>query len=294
MKDFWLGAFAAIAVMLAPVCAFSSDSYGRLSVMSMNVHGLPWPITRDPEGRMAAIAGEIERRQPDVVFLQEVWSSAMLGVITSHIQPPYQVLFASGRVGPKGGLVILLKKADGWVVSQTPDFEAYRKKAPKWKVWQGDGIAGKGFLTVKLDVWGRKIFIVDTHLQSQYGGDDYTDIRLDQLEQLREEIKPLTFLPVLIAGDFNTDSRDAGESKTYQAVTAIGADLTKQFRDQCQCGTTFDTPSQWIDYILTAYEGPWQPDPKIELIQNKGTDNPFSDHQGLVATLALPDLKTAQ
>ena len=291
MKALCLGAFVAIAVICVPISASSSESDRRLSVMSMNVHGLPWPITHNPKGRMAAIASEIERRKPDLVFLQEVWSSAMLRHVTSHIDSSYQVLFASGRVGPSGGLVILVREVDGWLVSQPPDFHAYRSKAPKWKVWQGDGIAGKGFLTVKLDGWGRKIFIVDTHLQSQYPGDDYKNIRSDQLEQLREGIKQLTVLPVLIAGDFNTDSK---ESESYQAVTAIGVDLTKQFRDQCQCGTTFDTPSQWIDYILAAYESPWQPHPKIELIQNKGTDDPFSDHQGLVATVALPDLKASQ
>jgi endonuclease/exonuclease/phosphatase family metal-dependent hydrolase len=292
VKDLCLAALVAIAAMLAPIIASSSESDGRLSVMSMNVHGLPWPITRDPKGRMSAIGSEIERRKPDLVFLQEVWSSAMLGGITSHIQSPYQLLFASGHVGPKGGLVIFLKEGDGWMVSQPPEFQAYRSSAPAWKVWQGDGLAGKGFLTVKLDGWGRQIFIVDTHLQSQYPGDDYTDIRLDQLEQLREGIKRLSFLPVLIAGDFNTDSKDSGESKVYQVVGTVGADLTKQFRDQCQCGTTFDSPAQWIDYILASFVGSWQPDPKIGLIQNNGTDDPFSDHQGLFATLSLPDFKT--
>jgi endonuclease/exonuclease/phosphatase family metal-dependent hydrolase len=292
VKALCLGAFVAIAVTLVPNSASSYDSDQRLTVMSMNVHGLPWPITRDPKARMAAIAGEIERRKPtpDLVFLQEVWSSSMLDGITSHLNSPYKPLFASGGVGPKGGLVILLREADGWTVSHDPDFQAYRSSAPAWKFWQGDGLAGKGLFTVELDGPDRQIVVVDTHLQSQYPGDDYKDIRLDQLAALRETVGRLNSLPVLIAGDFNTDSK---ESDAYAAITAIGVDLTKRYRDEHKRGTIFDPPTQWIDYILAAYKGEWQPDPRIELIENSEADIPFSDHQGLFATLVLPSLKTS-
>jgi hypothetical protein len=44
-------------------------------------------------------------------------------------------------------------------------------------------------------------------------------------------------------------------------------------------------------YILAAYEGSWQSDARIELIENSAADVPFSDRQGLFATLALLDSK---
>lgn len=238
---------------------------------------------------MAAVADEIEGRKPDLVFLQEVWSSAMLDGITCHTKS-YQPFFVPGAVGPKGGLVILLRETGGWSVSRDLDFQAYRSSAPAWKFWQGDGLGGKGFLITRFDRRGRQIFTVDTHLQSQYSDEDYKDIRSEQLVELREKVTGLNALPVLIAGDFNTDAK---ELDIYKLITAIGTDLTKQLRDGCQCGTSLDRPTQWIDYILAAYKGSWRPNAQIELIKNTETDVPFSDHQGLFVSLVLPDFKTS-
>ena len=105
--------------------------------------------------------------------------------LVSGLDPVYA---CRGRLGgANGGLLTLVRVAAGWIVRGEPEFRRYSSGVRRaWKIWEGDGLSGKGALIVSLEHNGERLFAVDTHLQSQYPGSDYLSVREAQLSQLGE------------------------------------------------------------------------------------------------------------
>ena len=154
-------------------------------------------------------------------------------------------------------------------------------------MWEGDGLGGKGILTVELERGEQRICAVNTHLQSQYPGIDYAEVRKAQLVELREIVSHFhASLPAIVAGDFNTDSRES----LYSLVAALGTDLTAEARELRNRGTyadSHDERPEWIDYIVASNSHAWTVSANLELVENQRADVPYSDHSGLFCTLRL-------
>ena len=259
-----------------------------LKVLSWNLHGLAWPLSKDPGGRMDRISAKMRELSPEIALLQEVWFGSLVDRLTLALQPdwiPIRIERRSG--GPRGGLLAFVSASAGWRARAAAEFHAFSASAPVWKVWEGDGLGGKGILTVELERGEQRICVVNTHLQSQYPGSDYAEVREAQLIELREIVSHFhASLPAIVAGDFNTDSRES----LYSLVAALGIDLTAEERERCNRGTNVDSHDerpQWIDYIVAANSHAWTVSANLELIANQRADVPYSDHSGLFCTLRL-------
>jgi endonuclease/exonuclease/phosphatase family metal-dependent hydrolase len=260
----------------------------RLKVLSWNLHGLAWPLSKDPNGRMGRVSAKVRELGPDIVLLQEVWLGSQVNRLNQALHPdwiPISVKRWSG--GPKGGLLTFASASEGWLPCTPPQFHAFAASAPVWKIWEGDGLGGKGILSVELERGEQRISAVNTHLQSQYSGSNYAGIREAQLIELREFISNShSSLPAIVAGDFNTDSRES----LYSYVTALGTDLTADARRPGHRGTTAnprDGRPEWIDYIVAVNSPAWTVSAELELVANQRADVPYSDHSGLFCTLRL-------
>jgi len=258
----------------------------KLSVLCWNLHGVPRPISRDPRGRLQRASAKIRELCPDVVLLQEIWSGWGVEILLRALHPDWKALSVPRRGGaPSGGLLALVRVAGGWIAGGAPEFHRYNSSAPAWKIWEGDGISGKGALIVSLERNGERLFAVDTHLQSQYAGSDYFTVRDAQLRQLGTLVARLDQrVPAIIAGDFNTD---CGEP-LYSRIAEMGIDLAAQAREGR--GTNFDLCDgrpAWIDYILGPDSRRWSAAAEIELIMNRRFDDPYSDHHGLWCMVTL-------
>ncbi|MFZ0887060.1 MAG: endonuclease/exonuclease/phosphatase family protein [Candidatus Binataceae bacterium] len=258
-----------------------------LKLVSWNVHGLPWPASRDRRRRIHRIARKILDLRPDLVFLQEVWLNSDARYLRGTLGPDYVSIFQPRSRGtPGGGLVVSLRSSDGWTAAAPPEFRCFQSSAPRWKVWEGDGLGGKGILTIEVRRDARRLFLVDTHLQSQYARSDYAAVReaqITELEAWADRLDPQ--VPALIAGDFNTDYR---ESSLYTKILAIGADLTESARQRCGHGTVLDGTGSWIDYVLLHRGGDCGASSDFELILSDAPDRPYSDHHALSGTIHLP------
>ncbi len=259
-----------------------------LKVLSWNLHGLAWPLSKDPGGRMDRVSAKVRELSPDVALLQEVWLGSHVDRLTLALRPDWIPICVKRRSGgPSGGLLAFVSASAGWRARAAPEFHAFTASAPVWKVWEGDGLGGKGILTVDLERGEQRICAVNTHLQSQYPGIDYAHIRQSQLIELGEIVSHShASLPAMVAGDFNTDSRES----LYPLVAALGIDLTAEERERCNRGTNVDSHDerpQWIDYIVAANSHAWTVSAKLELIANQRADVPYSDHSGLFCTLRL-------
>ncbi len=252
-----------------------------ISVLSWNLHGLPWPITRNRAARFDAVGHRLREENFDLILLQEVWSTSYADQLDHHLSDRYERVSESGARGPKGGLAAYIKRSRAR--SSAARFYKFSANAPRWKLWEGDGIAGKGFLVFDLEIdAAMRLRVVNTHLQSRYPGRDYYAVRESQITQLTHRISELDdATPTLVAGDFNT----VPDGKLYDAITSIGRELTADLRHGGIRGTQLerDGPRDWIDYILMRAGANCSCE--CHMIVNLAADNPYSDHEAVVADI---------
>ncbi len=225
----------------------------QLKVLSWNLHGLAWPLSRDPGGRMDRVSAKVRELAPDLVLLQEVWLGSHVDRLVLALQPDWTPICVKRRSRfPMGGLLMFVRASTGWRATSAPEFHAFAASAPIWKIWEGDGLGRKGVLTVKLERGEQRIRAVNTHLQSQYSGSSYSEVREAQLVELGKVVANVdASVPSIVAGDFNTDARET----LYSHIAALGTDLTSEARQLSNCGTTAnprDGRPEWIDYIVAA------------------------------------------
>lgn len=236
---------------------------------------------------MDRVAAKIRELSPEVVLLQEVWLGSLAERLARALRPHWIPACVRRRTGaPRGGLLTFVAAAAGWRVPATPEFYPFGASAPAWRVWEGDGLGGKGVLAVELEHGERRIFAVNTHLQSQYGRIDHAAVREAQLIDVRKVVSYMdSSIPGVVAGDFNTDAREP----LYSHVAALGTDLTAAARGQSNCGTTAnsDPHVEWIDYVIATASQSWTVSADLELIANQRADFPYSDHSGLFCSLSL-------
>lgn len=269
----------------------------HLDLLSWNVHGPPFAPRRG--ARIAAVANEIERRAPELVLLQEVWFPGDADWLATRLSRRYTALDGTPRRRPLrvGGLFGLLRRDAPWVLdARGVAFEWYRAAASRWRLWEGDGAAGKGVQVVPLmhRDSGQPLVALHTHVQAQYDTIRHEAPRAQQLEQLAMLAATLPpNLPVLAAGDLNTGPVEAVYG---QRIAPTWLDLTETTRaarpaaqTQFECGAE----PLWIDYVLARRGPSWGFGAAVDLVENNGRDDPFSDHNGLHARIEMERLSAA-
>ena len=228
----WSWAFVA-AVLAAPSFASPPSIPGDLSVMSYNVHGLPWPITDGRRQALRLIGARLAtmRQQgiePKVVLLQEAFSGSAKA-IARESQYPYVIegprraersaiqaeageyLFARGDKRLKGEGDGKFEDSGLLILSDYPIIEVQRMPYASYACAGYDCLANKGAVLVRIAVPGaaQPVAILDTHLNSR-GASGVARSRADlaygwQAEELRSFVAnniPLAS-PAIVAGDFN-------------------------------------------------------------------------------------------
>lgn len=268
---------------------------GTIRAISWNLHGVPY-FWKSRKGRMKAAIAACLEHTPDFIGLEEVWSPSDARFIARAAQSAnFESLTGLGGWGRASGGLMLLYSSPRWRLTAPPAFHRYDTHASDLKLYEADGVGHKGILLANLGsaATGETISVIVTHLQSQYShGRTYERVRRLQADQLDTLIQTLPESQLcLVLGDFNTTPED---SAVYEVLTRHCIDLTAEYRAACnrvrgpRCGTAFDSPTrlEWIDYVLAGHSArrllkSWQ----IDLIQNIAPDSPYSDHDGLIATV---------
>ena len=274
-----------------PRAAAPAAATGGLTLVSWNVHGLPFDGTL--EARIDNISGEILRRRPDLVLLQEAWTTGAAARFDCRLRGEYEAApDAEGvRAGPlalfghrRGGLLALVRRDSPWKIdpAAAPRFTEYEASGSWYRVMsERDGIAGKGFQLFAVGDGAARIAVLHTHLQAQYEGRDYAEVRRAQIRQLLDHADGAGAEVTLVAGDFNTHP---GEAALYGELTRDLRDLTADFHRACGCGTLAGAgrgPRHWIDYVLARPAGAVKLGSKADLIRNTAVREPYSDHHGI-------------
>lgn len=219
---------AAHSQQLPPPLAPTTD----ISVMSYNVHGLPWPLTVGRPQALRAIgsrlaAMRLEGEQPHLVLLQEAFTGDAKA-IAREAGYPYVVEGPTRRdrlasaIGegarPFRRAYKLKGEADGTfedsgllLLSDYPIVDVERMPYQRLACAGFDCLANKGAVLVRVSIPGaaQPLTVVDTHMNSR-GASGVPLSRADaayglQAEQLHafvaEQVAPTA--PAIVAGDFN-------------------------------------------------------------------------------------------
>jgi len=203
-----------------------------LSVLTYNVHGLPWPIVEQRSGDLAEIGRRLatlrkEGRQPSVVVLQEGFTVdaarigeeggyrfAATGPLAAErdavAMAPVDSAFVAGAQALKGETEGKWEGSGLRIFSDFPIVSVRRMAFPDHVCAGFDCLANKGALLVTLDVPGKgPVQIAATHLNS-HAASGVPDAR--SIVAYREQVALLDgFLrraadparPLIVAGDFN-------------------------------------------------------------------------------------------
>lgn len=262
----------------------------KIRLLSWNVHGLPAPITRHRALRLRRIAAQVDVQKPDVVALQEAWAGSL--AILAAALPAWTPLYHRTRAGgAAGGLLVLVPNRGDWAAdAATLRFRRYSHYAPRHRVWEADGLAGKGALFVCLEHRGghRKLWLANTHLQSRYRANAYEQVRHSQLHELTRWVHEHgVAVPMLLCGDFNTP---ADGDPLYEHIAALGDDLTRRERER-RAGAATNFPLQadagWIDFVIARPAAGGEANAEVRLIENETADDPYSDHSAIVADVEI-------
>ncbi len=184
-----------------------------MRVVTWNIWGIP---TEGHRTRHSHLVQALRDADPDVAFLQEVWTRNALGRLESL--PGYQAFrhLTCVRFTPRGGLVTLVRRA---LIQSKPQvrFHPYgRPWTPRpWTLpgvvnYIGEVVGNKGIQQVELTLAGRMCQLLNTHLvcpdtevdSSQL--DDVDNKRLlSQAAQIGAFIGTLREPAILLGGDFN-------------------------------------------------------------------------------------------
>ncbi len=150
-----------------------------------------------------------------------------------------------------------------------------------------------GWLSVDAKIRGKSLRFFSTHLETPVSQDDLTQVL--QGEELIA-VMGQSNLPVILAGDFNSDvsGLGIGPDQTPTAANIVEAG----YADVWQTAHPGELGLTWPLYLEDIYAGPSSPFERIDLIFARGLEildvvvvgnnPPFpSDHAGVVATLQI-------
>lgn len=278
---------ALLLALLLPLLGAPADAAPRrqkVRVLSWNVWGLPWGLSKQREERIAAIGARLGELKLDLVLLQEVWvaeDGVALGKALAAAGLSHQVHESEGFLG--SGLLI----ASRWPISGS-DYQAFELSGKLHKPWNGDAWTRKGFLELQLDTPLGRLVVVDTHLHASYGGGEYEPVQTAQALQLSSALGDLGARPppqrddaarppLLLAGDLNVE---------------LGTLPFELLRRRCDLRPAKPTLGG-IDWILLRDGGGLRWRVKrvehalTEEVELPGGTRPLSDHPAVLAELEL-------
>ncbi|RMG09414.1 MAG: hypothetical protein D6731_19665 [Planctomycetota bacterium] len=208
--------FVVLVVAEAPVAARAQEPRPlRLRVVSHNVWGLPWGISRQREERLAALGPALAALKPDVVALQEVWVPADGERLARDLAAAGLVHHRHVSEGLLGsGLLV----ASRYPLQGARFVEFYLAGKPH-RVGHGDFYARKGALLLRLDTPAGPLLLADTHWHARYGTCEYEALQVTQALQVidllgdhgaRPPARPddPARPPLVLCGDLNSERGD--------------------------------------------------------------------------------------
>jgi endonuclease/exonuclease/phosphatase family metal-dependent hydrolase len=322
-----VGASLPRAVDIAPPPPLPVDFDGQLSVMTYNVHGVPWPVGWGRPAQLTQIAGTLRDlrshgRNPHIVVLQEAFTEDAKAIgreagyryivdgpsaelVSSALPTAADLSFANRGSWMKGEKLGKFVGSGLQILSDFPVVGVRRMAYPAYACAGYDCLANKGALLASVALPGRTdpVDIVTTHLNSRRssGVDDARSIYAYRLQVkfltdfIRRAHDPQRAL--LVAGDFNVGRatpRRTGLLTSVRTQWAQDGDIDDAYGEAARIGV----PLSSDDRFSHSRARDWQfyaPGKSTDL-ELDGIDVPFghnkdggmlSDHVGYTAVYRI-------
>ena len=178
----------------------------NLRILTLNVAGLPAPISKKPEERLPKLAKLLSEKQNDydVICLQELFDESLREIVVNTLLPnfPYQIARSTHHLPGVIDYVNWLENSGLFLASKVPI--TWKQFVPYKNATGPDKLAWKGVLGACLAYpGGKKVMIFTTHLQSDDGAHGAHAYRKEQLDDLIEFVQQQEYDHAVICGDFN-------------------------------------------------------------------------------------------
>jgi endonuclease/exonuclease/phosphatase family metal-dependent hydrolase len=173
-----------------------------IDVLTMNLWGLPWPISRHRRARKQRFADHVADRPYDIVGIQELWWPWRRSFALEPLLLP--------RSGRDSGLALAGRMASG----DEPTVRHFRA---------GNGIERlkrKGVLSarVRAEKTDAALAVHVTHLQA---GPRAGHVRARQVDELLDVVASERG-PAIVMGDFNFHAEDDDDQRSCERLTGAG------------------------------------------------------------------------
>jgi endonuclease/exonuclease/phosphatase family metal-dependent hydrolase len=161
----------------------------------------------DARERLAVLGRWLEGSDVDVACLQEVVSRGRVALLRSLAPSFPHAAWRPFALGVMGGLLTLSR-----VPVLGHRYAVYRRRGRWRNQGRADRLIRKGLLTAELEVSGRRLVVVNTHLLANYDedwspGNDYAVQQHAELGQLAETVAAVAAAaPLVVTGDLNVPS----------------------------------------------------------------------------------------
>lgn len=173
-----------------------------LRVVTLNVWGLPWPISADLPHRLRAIGERFGGLDAHIIGIQEVWTeAARKQIIEAGRRAGFDSVWHNDATIGGGGLLLLSRLPIADV-----HFEPYVVRGLPEKILHLDYYAGKGVTLATITTDTGPVVVALTHMHASYAlpgrRDIYEGHRVAQIVQFAAALSQVS-LPVIALGDFN-------------------------------------------------------------------------------------------
>lgn len=269
----------------------------RLRLLTLNVWGLPAPLSHAPLERARAIGDRLAGLELDAAAFQEVWSEELAAALVERgARAGLAHAWTEGAGIGNSGLVVLSRSP-----IRAARFEPFLLCGLPQRVTQLDYWGGKGFVSARIATPAGDFDLVGTHLHAAYGAtghaDEFIGHRMAEIVQLARAIAS-TDLPVALLGDLNAYSYRAelsvlrGATGLVDVARAVG-NAQASVVPESPYRPRENAPGPRIDYVLARAgeaQGLAPVDARRVLDEEllvDGVRGTYSDHAGVLAELEL-------
>ena len=238
-----------------------------MKIVTWNIAGMPDWINMfgNPTSRVDSILKTLKSADPDIICLQEVFSSKVRWSLKAKLLPFYYVRMSrQPSILWNGGLFI----ASRWPIV---DFNYYVFKNSCGE----DFLAEKGFLHLIVEKKGKKISIINTHLNAD---SVFSTINRSKTKRRNQLFDILSFISQIQVFDINILCGDLNDNFRSNLVNQI-RNVIKKYKFSYINDTKICTfENSQLDYIIF-----WG-DKAYEITHAKLDEPILSDHSMLIAT----------
>lgn len=241
-----------------------SEITNKVTVMSYNVHYCAPMGSNVPS--VDAIADEIIKAKPDIVFMQEVDKNTtrsgkidQLAALAKKTNMPYY--YYSGAIDYQGGQSGI-GTLSRYALSQTQTH-----KLPRVDLGPDVYVSYRVMSTATVTINEKKITIANTHLELT---DQNRDLQVPEINKILSSMNQ----PVIFGGDFNATPQN------NTMVTLFSYDFKKTCSTNCNT-IPADKPNREIDFILL------RPINNFEVLGHQVVHSLASDHLPIVSVIKV-------